>query len=93
LIGGSDARRGARFPGCAGRARAAEGVWGVPKMKTHRGAAKRFARTGGGRFKHKRAYHGHLYTKKSAKTKRPKRRPALVHPADVRRVRRLLPYS
>jgi large subunit ribosomal protein L35 len=65
----------------------------VPKMKTHRGAAKRFSRTGSGKVKRNRANHGHLFTHKSRKTKRQALRPALVDATDQRRVNRLLPYS
>ena len=65
----------------------------MPKMKTHRGARKRFKKTGGGRWKRNQAYHSHLATKKSMKRKRRLRRPALVDRADVRRLKRLLPGS
>ena len=41
----------------------------MPKLKTHRGAAKRFRRTSAG-FKHRRAYKNHILTKKSPKRKR-----------------------
>lgn len=65
----------------------------MPKMKTHRGAAKRFSRTGSGKFKRNQANHGHLYTHKSADKKRHLRKSALVGPVDEGRLRRLLPYS
>jgi large subunit ribosomal protein L35 len=65
----------------------------VPKMKTHRGAAKRFKGTGGGRFKRNQGYHGHLGTHKSAKKKRQLRQSTLVDRSDEGRLRRLLPYS
>lgn len=64
----------------------------MPKMKTHRGAAKRFKKTASGKIKRNRAYHGHLYTKKSASKKRHLRRSDLVSAVDAKRVKRLLPY-
>lgn len=42
----------------------------MPKLKTHRGAAKRFKKTGGGAIKRRRAYRNHILTKKSTKQKR-----------------------
>jgi ribosomal protein L35 len=42
----------------------------MPKMKSNRGAAKRFRATGSGRFKRKRAFHSHILTKKDTKRKR-----------------------
>ncbi|WP_455525370.1 50S ribosomal protein L35, partial [Peptostreptococcus stomatis] len=41
----------------------------MPKMKTHRGAAKRLKRTGSGKLKRAKAYKSHILTKKSPKTK------------------------
>jgi large subunit ribosomal protein L35 len=60
------------------------------KMKSNRGAAKRFRLTGGGRVRRNHAYHGHLFTAKSAKRKRRLRKTTLVAPADEARVRRML---
>ena len=62
----------------------------MPKMKTHRGAAKRFRVTGTGRLRRKKAYDGHLYTKKSSKRKRSLEREADVAPADTSNVRTIL---
>ncbi|MDW7661005.1 MAG: 50S ribosomal protein L35, partial [Bacillota bacterium] len=42
----------------------------MPKMKTHRGAAKRVKKTGGGKLKRSKAYTSHILTKKSSKRKR-----------------------
>ena len=42
----------------------------MPKMKTHRGAAKRFKKTGSGKLKRDRAYRSHLFANKSTKAKR-----------------------
>ncbi len=62
----------------------------MPKMKTHRAAAKRFRKTGRGRLKRWKAYKSHILTKKTRKRKRGLRKPALVSAADERRMRRLL---
>lgn len=62
----------------------------MPKIKTHRGAAKRFKKTSGGKFKRSKAFRGHLLSKKSAKRKRGLRKSILVDKADEGRVRRLL---
>ncbi|MCY4051065.1 MAG: 50S ribosomal protein L35 [Gammaproteobacteria bacterium] len=63
----------------------------MPKMKTNRGAAKRFKRTASGKFKRSQSHHNHILTKKSTKRKRQLRSGLLVHPADHNSVRRLLP--
>lgn len=63
----------------------------MPKMKTHRGAAKRFKRTGSGKIKRYCAYASHLTGKKSAKRKRRLRKSTIVKPADIRRVNLLIP--
>jgi large subunit ribosomal protein L35 len=63
----------------------------MPKIKTHRGAAKRFKRTATGKIKRPRAYGGHFFIRKSARQKRGLRRAAYVHPSDRRRIERLLP--
>jgi large subunit ribosomal protein L35 len=63
----------------------------LPKIKTHRGAAKRFKKTASGEFKGSHAYHSHILGKKSAKRKRGLRKSTIVSPADVGRLRRLLP--
>ena len=63
----------------------------MPKMKTHKGAAKRFKKTGSGKYKRNQAYHGHLFTHKSSKRKRRLRKSALVSAVDAHRLRRLLP--
>lgn len=63
----------------------------MPKMKTHRGAAKRFKITGSGKVKRYRANKSHILTKKSAKRKRRLRRPALVATrGEARNIKRLL---
>ena len=65
----------------------------MPKLKTNRGAAKRFRKSGGGGFKSGHAYVRHILTKKSTKTKRQLRGNTLVHESDVASVRRMLPNA
>lgn len=62
----------------------------MPKMKTNRSAAKRFRKTGSGKFRRQRAYSSHILTKKSPKRKRRLRQNTLVAKADEKRVKRLL---
>jgi large subunit ribosomal protein L35 len=63
----------------------------MPKMKTHRGAAKRFKRTATGKIKRRRAYAAHILTKKSPGRKRRLRAKALIDKADRRQTKLLLP--
>jgi large subunit ribosomal protein L35 len=63
----------------------------MPKIRSHRGAAKRFKRTSSGRFKRAKAYGGHFFIRKSARQKRSLRKAGYVHPSDQSRVERLLP--
>ena len=65
----------------------------MPKMKSNRGAAKRFSRTGSGKYKSSHSHHRHILTKKSTKRKRQLRSPNAIHASDVRAVARMLPYS
>ena len=62
----------------------------MPKMKTHRGAAKRFRKTSSG-FKHKQANKSHILTKMTSKCKRHLRGMEGVSAADVPALRRMLP--
>lgn len=64
----------------------------MPKMKTNRGAAKRFTTTGSGKIRRSKAFSSHILTKKSTKRKRKLRQRTLVAAVDVKAVRRLLPY-
>lgn len=64
----------------------------MPKMKTNRGAAKRFKKTGGSKIRRASAFRRHILTKKSTKRKRDLRQAAYVHPSDVASIERLLPY-
>jgi len=63
----------------------------MPKMKSHRGAAKRFKRTGSGKITHGRAYHSHILTKKSTKRKRGLRTVKVMHASDAARISELIP--
>jgi large subunit ribosomal protein L35 len=66
----------------------------VPKLKTSRGAAKRFKVTGSGRkIKRQRAYANHILTKKSPKRKRNLRNPDFVHTTNMQSIKRLIPYG
>jgi large subunit ribosomal protein L35 len=62
----------------------------MPKMKTHRGAAKRFATTGTGKLRRRKAFKGHLLEHKSSRRRRRLGRPADVHPTDEKAIKRLL---
>jgi large subunit ribosomal protein L35 len=64
----------------------------MPKMKTNRGAAKRFKVTASGKVKRRHSHYSHIRTKKDRNRKRNLRKPTLVSPAEVRNVRRMLPY-
>ena len=68
------------------------GVVVMPKMKTNRGAAKRFKRTASGGFKRAQSHRRHILTKKSTKRKRQLRSGEMIHAADVSMLNRLLPY-
>ena len=65
----------------------------MPKLKTNRGAAKRFKRTASGRFKRSQSHLRHILTKKNTKRKRHLRSPEMIADADVAAVRKMLPYS
>jgi len=65
----------------------------MPKMKTHRGLAKRVKVTGSGRLKRHKANHSHILTKKSKKRKRRLRRADFIDKADEKSMKRLLPYG
>ena len=62
----------------------------MPKMKTHRAAAKRFKVTAKGKLKRRKAYKSHILAKKTRKRKRGLRKPGLVAASDERRVKRML---
>lgn len=62
----------------------------MPKLKVHKGAAKRFKKTASGRIKHKRAFKNHILTKKSSGRKRHLRGLSTVAKCDERAINRLL---
>lgn len=64
----------------------------MPKLKTHRGAAKRFRKTASGKFKRGHAFTSHILTKKDTKQKRRLRATGHIADCDTRVVRRMLPY-
>lgn len=65
----------------------------MPKMKSNRGAAKRFKTTGGGKVVRSKAFGSHILTSKTTKRKRSLRKSALVSPANMKGLRKLLPYG
>jgi len=62
----------------------------MPKLKTNSGAKKRFALTGTGKVKRKKAYKRHILTKKATKRKRHLNHDSVVSSADINRIERLL---
>ena len=65
----------------------------MPKLKSNRGAAKRFKETGSGGYKHRAASRNHILTKKATKRKRHLRGMDQIHAADEKSVRRMLAGS
>jgi large subunit ribosomal protein L35 len=65
----------------------------MPKLKTHRGAAKRFKKTGTGKFKRGQSKMRHILTSKETKTKRKLAHSVLVSDADHKKVARMIPYA
>ena len=64
----------------------------MPKIKTHKGAAKRFCLTGSGKVKRSRAYASHILTKKTTKRKRNLRKSTTLDKRDTRGIKMLIPY-
>ncbi|HEY1204933.1 MAG: 50S ribosomal protein L35 [Bryobacteraceae bacterium] len=64
----------------------------MPKLKTHRGAAKRFKKTGTGKIVRHHAYARHILTSKARSRKRKLTKSVVVDPANAARVREMLPY-
>jgi large subunit ribosomal protein L35 len=62
----------------------------MPKLKSNRAAMKRFRKTGTGKVRRNKAFKSHILTKKTTKRKRGLRKASLVHPTDMKRVRRML---
>ncbi len=64
----------------------------MPKLKTHRGAAKRFSKTGKGKIKRNRAYKSHIMTGKPSKRTRRLRTSTLVSKSEQKNIEKLIPY-
>jgi large subunit ribosomal protein L35 len=64
----------------------------MPKIKTNRGAAKRFKLTGSGKIKRSKAYLRHILTSKARKQKRRLRKSTVVSASDAKAIRKLIPY-
>lgn len=64
----------------------------MPKMKSHRGAAKRFKATGTGKLKRNQAFKRHILTKKSSKMKRQLRGTVTMAPSNEKVIKKILPY-
>lgn len=65
----------------------------MPKIKSNSGAAKRFKKTGSGKFKRSQAHLRHILTKKSTKRKRHLRHGTTAQPCDAKLIQRMLPYA
>ncbi len=65
----------------------------MPKMKTNRGAAKRFKVTGSGKLVRRKAKSSHILTKKSTKIKRKMRKSGIVDDSNVKAIKRIMPYA
>lgn len=65
----------------------------MPKLKSRRGAAKRFTILKSGKIRRKKAYHSHILTSKSTKRKRGLRKMTLIDSKDREQIRRMLPYG
>jgi len=65
----------------------------MPKLKTNKGAAKRFKRTASGGFKHKQSHLRHILTKKSTQRKRHLRAGSMIEASDQKAIKQMLPYS
>jgi large subunit ribosomal protein L35 len=64
----------------------------MPKIKTNKGAAKRFGRTGTGKIRRNSAFTSHILTTKTTKRKRNLRRSRILSPGDTRRIKTIMPY-
>ncbi len=63
----------------------------MPKIKTNRAAAKRFRKTGTGKYKFSKSHASHILTKKSRKRKRSLRQAQVADKSNMKEIRRLLP--
>jgi large subunit ribosomal protein L35 len=64
----------------------------MPKMKTNKGAAKRFKRTGSGKIRRNSAFTSHILTSKTTKRKRNLRKSSIMAKSDAKRIKVLIPY-
>lgn len=65
----------------------------MPKIKTNRAAAKRFKRTGSGRYMFAKSHASHILTKKTRKRKRALRQQQVLDATNLKAVKRMLPYG
>lgn len=65
----------------------------MPKIKTHRGAAKRFSLTKSGKVKRAKAYKRHILNKKSTKRKRNLRQGTYIDAVEEKNIKQLIPYK
>lgn len=64
----------------------------MPKIKTHRGAAKRFSLTGTGKVRRSKAFASHILTSKTTKRKRNLRKSTLIDKTNEKRIKSIMPY-
>jgi len=65
----------------------------MPKLKTNKGAAKRFKKTGSGGYKHRQSHRNHILTKKSSKRMRQLKHMQMVSSSDVAAIQQMLPHG
>ena len=65
----------------------------MPKVKTHRGAAKRFSLTKSGKIKRSKAYKRHILTKKTTKRTRNLRKTGYIAECEEKTIKKLIPYK
>jgi large subunit ribosomal protein L35 len=65
----------------------------MPKLKSHKGASKRFKKTAGGKVKRGHSHLRHILTSKDTKRKRKLRHASMVDPADAPKIKRMIPYQ
>ena len=65
----------------------------MPKIKTHRGAAKRFKKSAGGKFLRSKAFKQHILSSKTTKRKRTLRGTSVIADVDAPKLARMLPYK
>lgn len=65
----------------------------MPKLKTHKGAAKRFKKTASGKIKRSKAFKSHILTKKTSKRKRQLDKETYISSSDEKKISEMLPYK